>query len=282
MNILLQNWSISPSVNTRVWLLVCCPASAPLWGSVDQSPRGSAHNPQPLQAPAEQIKAWHRFEITSLCVTCKTRRAVSRKSTTTHFKERTIRAAGQMNAAWRGSLAAGHEAGKNKRTRPSVPSEKQSWQPLIIRLSTQTFPPAKNRPSFFRLFCVEPTTEVFELTSFSLYDSHLDIYISFKPGSKENYWSRGNITGTLLAYMRGNAMILYSPSQIRCCTSRNRCVGVHVWQTGACDGKRDRAKSYKFPNYFHVLRPDTWQDSSLCRSSDWYAAAVTLSVDCAH
>lgn len=91
VNILLQNWSIS--VNARVWLPARYPASVPLWGRVNQSPRGSAHNPRPLQAPTEQIKAWHWFEIASLCVTYKTKQAVSRKSTMMHFKQQAVRAA---------------------------------------------------------------------------------------------------------------------------------------------------------------------------------------------
>ena len=54
-----------------------------------------------------------------------------------------------------------------------------------------------------------------------------------------------------------------------CCTRPLRCdvarprIGVSacMWETGARDGKRDRAGCYKFPNYFHVLCPDTWQTS---------------------
>lgn len=63
----------SISENTSlIFSLLPCLSSHPR-GCMDQSPGGSAHNPWSFQAPAEQIKAWHRFEITPLCVTCKPR-----------------------------------------------------------------------------------------------------------------------------------------------------------------------------------------------------------------
>lgn len=54
--------------------------------------RGSAPNPQLLQAPAEQIKAWHWFEITSLCVTCKTKQAGSHKPANEALQKQPIQA----------------------------------------------------------------------------------------------------------------------------------------------------------------------------------------------
>lgn len=110
--------SVSPSVNTRLWLPGCLSEAGWTWVQRDQ-----LIIPVPLQALAEQIKAWHWFEITSPLVWPVNPSKPSHKPVALRSKN------------WAVCVV----------RRAGVSSEK-SWDPFIIRLSTAPVHAAKITP----------------------------------------------------------------------------------------------------------------------------------------